>query len=77
MEPLREKVESKFPATFEEALRIAREKERKLSYHARREMEYRERVREEGMHEGKTVPTQQAGPPMGNTQEDNLSRITR
>ena len=55
--PLRLKVESKFPPTFEEAVRIAREKERKLSYHAFRAREEHEFVREEGMHEGKVAPT--------------------
>ena len=56
---------------------MAREKDRKLNYQAQKELGERQRVREEGMHEGQTVPTQPNLPPMGNSQEETLTRLTR
>ena len=74
--PLRDKVELKFPHTFEDALRIAQEKERKLKFQAQRDRNEREIIRGEGMHEGQTALVPQNLPPMGNTQEETLFRLT-
>ena len=74
--PLRDKVELKFPHTFEDALRIAQEKERKLKFQAQKDRNEREIIRGEGMHEGQIAPAAQNLPPMGNTQEETLSRLT-
>ena len=73
--PLRDKVELKFPHTFEDALRIAQEKERNLKLQAQKERNERELIREEGMHEGQTDLAAQNLPTMGNTQEETLSRL--
>ena len=53
--PLRDKVELKFPHTFEDALRISQEKERKLRFQVQKERNERVLIREEGMHEGQTA----------------------
>ena len=74
--PLRDKVKLKFPQTFEDALRIAQEKERKLKVQALKERSERELIREEGMHEGQTAPAPQNLSPMGNAQEETLTRLT-
>ena len=64
--PLGDKIELKFPHTFEDALRIAQEKEIKLKFQAQKERNEREIIREEGMHDGQIAPTPQNLPPMGN-----------